>query len=58
MPKVNLSLCIGCGTCESTCPDCFELGDDMKSHVKDTCKKDCCDLKQVVEDCPVQAISL
>lgn len=26
--------CIGCGTCESICPSVFELGDDMKAHLK------------------------
>lgn len=30
---VDQSLCIGCGACESTCPEVFELVDD-KSTVK------------------------
>lgn len=57
-PSVNKGLCIGCGTCASLCPDCFELGDDLKSHVKDSCKEGCCDLQEVVDSCPVSAISL
>ena len=57
-PKVNLSLCIGCGTCESMCSDCFKLAEDGHSHVQDNCQDDCCDLQSVVDACPVAAISL
>lgn len=57
-PKVNLSLCIGCGTCESLCPDCFRLGEDGHSRVLETCKEDCCDLQSVADSCPVAAITL
>jgi ferredoxin len=31
--KVDQELCIGCGACEATCPEVFELIDD-KSQVK------------------------
>jgi len=55
---VNQELCIGCGACEATCPEVFELVDD-KSQVK---------LNPVPEEfqvsaldaengCPVSAIS-
>ncbi|MDD3481044.1 MAG: ferredoxin [Patescibacteria group bacterium] len=56
--KVDKGLCIGCGTCVSMCEDCFELSDDMKSQVKGTCTADCCNLKEVLEACPVAAITL
>jgi ferredoxin len=56
--QVDKSLCIGCGTFVSECSDCFEFGDDGKSHVKPECKGDCCDLKQVADDCPVAAITV
>lgn len=55
--KVNQEVCIGCGNCVTLCPDCFEIGDDGKSHVK----KEECDCGQLVEakdECPVRAISL
>lgn len=58
MPKITIdeNLCTGCGTCESVCPECFELGEDFKAHIKkDIC--DSCDLNEVVADCPVGAIS-
>ncbi len=57
-PKVDVGLCIGCGTCVSMCETCFELGDDMKSHVKKDCSANCCNLQEVVESCPVAAITL
>lgn len=58
VPKINQGLCIGCGTCESLCPDCFKIEEDGHSHVTEECKDDCCDLKMVVDSCPVAAISL
>lgn len=54
--KVDENLCSGCGTCVSECPDCFEMGDDFKSHVKnEICEN--CDLSSVAADCPMGAIS-
>jgi len=56
--KVNQEVCIGCGTCVSLCPECFELNDEGKSQViLDECKSDC-DSAEVVSDCPVRAISI
>jgi len=55
---VNQDDCIGCGACESTCPDVFELVDgtsrcklaDVPADLQD------CALSAEV-GCPVQAIS-
>ena len=55
---VDKSLCIGCGACASACDCCFELGSDGKSQVKNDCANDCCDLSEVADNCPVQAISV
>lgn len=55
---VDKNLCIGCGNCVSDCPDCFELNDEGKSEVKESCKEDCCDLSEVADNCPVQAITV
>ncbi len=56
--KVDKSLCIACGNCFTSCPDCFEMGDDGKSQAKDSCKDNSCDLTAVVEECPVAAITV
>ena len=57
MVKVDQEKCIGCGLCESVCPEVFELKDG-KSFVKDpkACKNGTC--KEAAESCPVQAITL
>lgn len=54
--KVDENLCSGCGTCVSECPNCFELGDDLKSHVKEGGCSDC-NIDDVMADCPMGAIS-
>ena len=58
MVKVDKEKCIGCGLCESICPEVFEIGKDGKSHVKNpkACKNGKC--KEAAESCPVQAIKL
>lgn len=49
-------LCIGCGTCESLCPNVFKV-ENGKSHViSDDCGD--CDSQNVIDSCPVSAISM
>ena len=57
---VDKEKCIGCGTCVSLCADCFKLGEDSKAEVvKSNCEGgEGCVLKEVVESCPVGAISV
>lgn len=53
---VDQEVCIGCGSCVSACPECFELNQDGKSQViSEVCS---CDLGEVALDCPVQAITV
>ena len=57
MAKITIddSLCTGCGLCASNCPDVFEIGDDNIAHaVSGLCAS--CDLNEVAEQCPVNAI--
>jgi ferredoxin len=57
MVKINKEKCIGCGSCESVCPAVFEIGDDMKAHVKkgqEKSKLPC--VKEAIDICAVQAI--
>lgn len=55
MVKVDRKACIGCGLCVSLCPEVFELKGG-KSNIKNPKGK--CNLKEVIDSCPVQAISL
>ena len=56
---VDEDLCTGCGLCVDTCPEVFELVDDMAkviiepvpSGVEEACR-------EAADDCPVEAISL
>ena len=57
MAKITIddSLCTGCGLCASNCPDVFEVADDGIAHViSESCAS--CDIKEVAEQCPVNAI--
>lgn len=57
--KIDTEKCIGCGTCVGISPEHFELGNDGKSHVKKQYNdKDKNIIKEAVESCPVDAISL
>ena len=57
MVKVDKVKCIGCGACEATCPEGFEVKEidgEYKAVVKDA-KAKC--IKEAVSVCPVDAIS-
>lgn len=56
--EVDKSLCIGCGSCVSSCSEYFEMGEDGKSQVKKGADDRCCDLNLVADNCPVQAITV
>ncbi|MBI5180725.1 MAG: ferredoxin [Nitrospirae bacterium] len=58
IPKVDEELCIGCGNCESLCPNVFKVEEDQKSHVIDP--KGCseCNCQEAADSCPVSAITL
>lgn len=57
MAKITIDegACVGCGLCVNNCPDCFEMNDSGIAIVK---ANECgsCDLKEVVEQCPVSCI--
>lgn len=54
---IDDSLCTGCGLCAANCPDVFEVGDDGLAHVtSDSCGS--CDVKEIAEQCPVNAITV
>ena len=58
-PIVNQETCIGCGTCESICPEVFKVGDDGKAEVLSADYDALAEkINEAKEACPVQAISV
>ena len=55
---VDKDLCTGCGLCADTCPEVFEMKDDIAivkvSKVPDDLIESC---KEAVDGCPVEAIT-
>ncbi len=55
---MNISIdekkCIGCGTCEAMCSECFEMDGRVAKVKKGSCDKQ--NVKDVAEGCPVGAI--
>lgn len=57
---VDPDTCLGCGICEGDCPEVFRLGDEPYALVLlDPVPEQYWDaVKQSVDDCPEQAISI
>lgn len=55
-PKINTELCIGCGTCESLCPQVFQVQEGKSKVVASECGE--CNCQEAVDSCPVKAISI
>ena len=57
--KVDADACTGCGLCEETCPEVFELSDDVAKVKVDVVPPEAQDsCREAAEDCPVEAISI
>ncbi|MFA5090697.1 MAG: ferredoxin [Candidatus Omnitrophota bacterium] len=55
--SVDTSTCVGCGLCEQSCPEVFEVGGDGIAHVKaQLCTVH--NLKEVADSCPVNSIKV
>jgi len=55
--KVDRDACTGCELCVDSCPDIFEIDDDLSRAKVDVVPEDqeeC--IRQAAEDCPVEAI--
>jgi ferredoxin len=56
---VDASLCTGCELCTQTCPEVFEMEDDVAVAKGDTVPADAEDCaEQAAEECPVEAITI
>ena len=56
---VDEDTCTGCGVCTETCPEVFELVDDLAKVIADPVPEDAEDsCRQAADDCPVDAISI
>ena len=54
---VDKDLCTGCGLCESTCPEVFEIQDDVAVVLVDVVPKEAEEsCQEATDDCPVEAI--
>jgi len=49
--------CTACGLCVDTCPEVFEMGDDMAQVIVDEVPEEHEDaVQQAADECPVEAI--
>ena len=58
MVKVDKETCIGCGNCTAVCEEVFEIKDG-KSYIKkgkENSQSPC--IKQAIESCPTNSITL
>ncbi len=56
---VNQDECTGCELCVQTCPEVFEMADDLAFTKVDTVPADAEETcRQAVEECPVECITI
>ena len=55
--SVDVSTCVGCGLCEQSCPEVFEVQGDGIAHIKaQMCSIH--NLQEIADQCPVNAIKV
>ena len=56
---IDKNTCTGCGLCCDTCPDVFEMGDDVAVVVVDVVAPEASEAcEEAARNCPVEAISV
>ena len=57
---VDQELCIGCGVCESVCPEVFQMNDEGLAEAIEgkINQADMENAKQAQTECPVEAITI
>jgi len=54
---VDAGTCVGCGLCEQSCPEVFQIQGDGIAHVKSqSCTQH--NLTEIAEQCPVNCIKV
>lgn len=49
--------CVACGVCVDSCPEVFELGDEIAEVIVDEVPEECEEAcRQAAEECPSEAI--
>ena len=57
--KIDADLCTACDLCADTCPDVFEMGDDVAIVKVDTVPEGLeDDVQEAIDSCPSEAISV
>ena len=56
MVSINKEECIGCGSCESVCPEVFEMIDGKASVKAGKASLNSPNVKEAIEICAVDAI--
>lgn len=56
VPVIDVDLCTGCELCVETCPDVFEMDDDLATVANpEGASED--EIQEAIDSCPVEAIS-
>jgi ferredoxin len=57
--SIDNDACTGCGLCVETCPEVFEMGDDVAKVKADPVPEGAQDsARQAADDCPSEAIKI
>jgi ferredoxin len=56
VPVVDADLCTGCELCVETCPDVFQMDDDIAT-VSNPGGASEDEIQEAIDNCPVEAIS-